>query len=151
MLLLEIPLIALSGRGLRHLGPRGLLVAGVAAGGVRWLVCGLVHDLRAVCAMQVLHGVTVAGVGIGSALYVEASVPAWLRSTGQGLNATAGIGIGSILSNVAAGWLMDHAGVDRPFVVGGSGALVLAIVIPLLLPPPSRIEERMAESAPEPR
>ena len=151
MLLLEIPLIAFSGTALRHLGPRGLLGAGLAAGGLRWLVCGLVHDLRAVYAVQLLHGVTVAGVGVGSALYVEASVPARLRSTGQGLNAMAGVGIGSILSNVAAGWLMDHVGVNAPFVVGGSGALLLAMMIPLWLPPPSQLvrSEPALESAPQ--
>jgi len=138
MLLLEIPLIAFSGTGLRHLGPRGLLAAGLAAGGIRWIVCGLIHDLRVIYLAQLLHGVTVAGVGIGSALYVEASVPARLRSTGQALNATAGVGIGSILSNVAAGWLMDHRSVDAPFVVGGAGTLLLAVLVPVLLPPPRR-------------
>jgi len=76
---------------------------------------------------------------VGSALYVEVSVPARLRSTGQGLVATAGVGIGSILSNVAAGWLMDHVGVDVPFIVGGSGALLLATMVPAWLPPPSQL------------
>jgi len=142
MLLLEIPLVAFSGTALRHLGPRGLVGAGLAAGGLRWLVCGLVHDIRAVYAVQLLHGVTVAGVGVGSALYVEASVPARLRSTGQGLTATAGLGIGSIVSNVVVGWLMDHVGVDAPFVVGGSGALILAIAIPAWLPPPTQLGAR---------
>jgi MFS family permease len=150
MLLLEIPLIAFSGTALRHLGPRGLIGAGLAAGGLRWLVCGLVHDFRAVYAVQLLHGVTVAGVGVGSALYVEASVPARLRSTGQGLTATAGLGIGSILSNVAAGWVIDHVGVDAPFIVGGSGALLLAMMIPAWLPPPSQLgpSDPEIESAP---
>ena len=97
-----------------------LLGGGLAAGGLRWLVCGLAHDLRAIYAVQLLHGVTVAGVGVGSALYVEASVPRGCVRPCQGLNATAGVGIGSILSNVAAGWLMDHVGVNAPFVVGGA-------------------------------
>jgi PPP family 3-phenylpropionic acid transporter len=139
MLLLEIPLLAFSGAGLRRFGARGVLAAGIAAGGVRWLVCGLTSDIRAVYAMQLLHGVTVAGVSVGSALYLEASVPARLRSTSQGLNATAGVGIGSSLSNVATGWLMDHVGPDAPFVVGGAGTLLLALLIPLVLPAPRRL------------
>jgi PPP family 3-phenylpropionic acid transporter len=140
MLLLEIPLLAFSGAGLRRFGARGVLAAGIAAGGVRWLVCGLTHDIRAIYAMQLLHGVTVAGVGVGSALYLEASVPRRLRSTCQGLNATAGVGVGSSLSNVAAGWLMDHASADAPFVVGGAGTLLLACLVPVLLPPPRRLD-----------
>jgi PPP family 3-phenylpropionic acid transporter len=140
MLLLEIPLIAFSGAGLRQLGPRGLLGIGIAAGGIRWLVCGTVHDVRAIFAAQLLHGVTVAGVGIGSAVYVDASVPGRLRSTGQGLNATS-LSIGSIVSNVAAGSLMDRAGVNAPYLVGGAATIVLALLVPLVLPPPRRFED----------
>ena len=139
MLALEIPLIAFSGTGLRHLGPRGLLAGGFAAGGIRWIVCGLVQDLRVITLVQLLHGVTVAGVGIGTALYVESSVPSQLRSTGQALASTAGVGIGAIISNVAAGWLMDHASVDAPFLVGGTGTLLLALLVPVWLPPPRRL------------
>jgi MFS transporter, PPP family, 3-phenylpropionic acid transporter len=139
MLLLEIPLLAFSGVGLRRFGARGILAAGIAAGAVRWLVCGLTHDIRGIYAVQLLHGVTVAGVGVGSALYVEASVPGRLRSTCQGLNATAGVGVGSSLSNVAAGWLMDHVSADAPFVIGGAGTLLLALSVPLLLPAPRKL------------
>ena len=142
MLALEIPLIAFSGAGLRHFGPRGLLACGFAAGGIRWIVCGLAQDLRVIYLVQLLHGVTVAGVGVGTALYVEGSVPSHLRSTGQALASTAGVGIGAIISNVAAGWLMDHASVDAPFLVGGTGTLLLALLVPVWLPRPRRLETR---------
>lgn len=138
MLAPEIPLVAFAGAGLRRLGPRGLLAAGVAAGGLRWLLCGAVTDLRVIYLAQLLHGVTVAGLGVGGSLYVESTVPTRLRSTGQGLNAMAGAGIGAIVSNVTAGWLIDHVSTDAPFLIGGAGALALAALTPLLLPPPSR-------------
>ncbi|MBI2963250.1 MAG: MFS transporter [Deltaproteobacteria bacterium] len=138
MLLPEIPLVAFAGTALRRVGPRGLLALGVAAGGLRWLVCGLVSDRRAIYATQLLHGVTVAGLGVGGPLYVESVVPSGLRSTGQGLNAVAGVGVGAIVSNVAAGWLMDHVSTTAPFLVGGAGALALAALTPVLLPPPRR-------------
>ena len=141
MLLPEIPLIAFSGSVVRRLGSRGLLAAGVMAGGFRWLACGLSSDWRVIYAVQPLHGVTVAGLGLGGALYVDAVVPGRLRSTGQGLNAMAGAGLGAIASNLAAGWLMDHVGTDAPFVAAGVGALVLVSMIPLILPPPRRPEE----------
>jgi PPP family 3-phenylpropionic acid transporter len=134
----EIPLIALSGAGVRRIGARGLLAGGVAAGAARWLVCGLTADPRAIYAVQCLHGVAVAGLGIGASLYVESTVPSRLRSTGQGLNAMAGGGVGAIFSNVAAGWLIDHGGAEAPFLVGGACGLVLAALAPLLLPSPSR-------------
>jgi PPP family 3-phenylpropionic acid transporter len=138
MLTLEIPLVALSGASLERLGPRGLLAVGVAAGGVRWTLCGLAPGSAWVYPAQLLHGVTVAGLVIGAPLYVEAAVPGRLRSTGQGVLAMVGMGAGAILSNLAAGWLLEHRGAAAPYVAGGVGALALAALIPVILPTPHR-------------
>ncbi len=140
MLLLEVPLIALSGAGLRRLGPRGLVAIGLAAGGVRWVVCALTQDMTTIYALQLLHGVTVAGLSVGSSLYVEASVPPHLRATAQGLASMAGAGAGAILSNVIAGWMIDHIGIDAPFLAGGAGTLLLTALVPALLPEPRKPE-----------
>jgi PPP family 3-phenylpropionic acid transporter len=138
MVALEIPLIALSGASLERLGPRGLLALGIAAGGVRWTVCGLAPDSDWVYPAQLLHGVTVAGLVLGAPLYVEAAVPERLRSTGQGVLAMVGMGAGGILSSLAAGWLLEHRGPTAPYIAGGLGALVLAALIPAILPRPHR-------------
>jgi PPP family 3-phenylpropionic acid transporter len=138
MLLLEIPLVALSGASLERLGARGLLAIGVLAGGARWLACGLSSGLDWVYPVQVLHGVSVAGFVLGAPLYVEAVVPERLRSTGQGLLVMLGASLGGITSNLASGWLLEAVGPDAPFVAGGVGALALAALVPLVLPPPGR-------------
>jgi PPP family 3-phenylpropionic acid transporter len=140
MLLLEVPLIALSGAIHEKAGPRGLLAIGVIAGGVRWAVCGLAPDLRWVYVASLLHGVTVTGLVIGAPLYVESVVPERLRSTGQGVLAMFGISLGGISSNLSAGWLLEHVGADAPYVVGGFGAITLGALIPLILPPPHRLD-----------
>ena len=145
MLLPEIPLVALSGAGLRRLGPRGLLAAGLIAGALRWILCGTVTDFRIIYAAQLLHGLLVAGLLIGAPLYVEASVPERLRSTAQGLLAMAGIGIGGILSNLGAGWLVEHFGADAPYLGGGFGSLLLGLAVPIFLPPPTRPSRHAAE------
>jgi PPP family 3-phenylpropionic acid transporter len=139
MLLVEIPLIALSGESLARIGPRGLLAIGVFAGGVRWLVCGLSSDLTVIFAVQLLHGVTVAGLIIGAPLYVEAVVPERLRSIGQGMLAMIGFSLGGISSYLGTGWLAENAGPDSPYLVGGIGALVLGCAIPLIIPPAVRV------------
>jgi len=138
MLLLEIPLIALSGQGLKRLGARGLLAIGVFAGGLRWLVCGLAPDLSWVYPVQLLHGVVVTGLILGGPLYVEQVVPERLRSTGQGVLGMMGVCIGGIVSNLGAGWLLERVGASTPYVVGGLGGLALALLLPLLLPRPHR-------------
>jgi PPP family 3-phenylpropionic acid transporter len=138
MIALEIPLIAFSGASLRRLGARGLLATGLVAAGVRWLVCGFAPESAWVVPAQVLHGVTVAGLVIGGPLYVEAVVPEALRSTGQNVLAMVGVSLGGLLSNLGAGVLLDVAGPDAPYRVGGVGALAVALLLPWLLPPPRR-------------
>ena len=141
MLSLEIPLIAFSGLTLRRLGARGLLAMGVAAGAVRWIVCGLAPDLAWVWPFQILHGVVVAGLVIGAPLYVDAVVPERLRATGQGVYAMLAVSVGGILSNLGSGWLLEHVSPPAPYLVGGLGSLALLLALPLLLPEPRRSEE----------
>ena len=138
MLIPEIPLVALSGAGLRRLGARGLLALGVIAGGVRWTVCGFAPESNWILFAQLLHGVVVMGLVIGAPLYVDAAVPERLRSTGQGVLAMAGVSLGGISSNLATGWLLEHFGADAPYIAGGVGALALGILVPLWLPPACR-------------
>jgi len=146
MLLLEIPLIALSGATFTRVGARGLLAIGVIAGGLRWAVCGFAPDLRWIYAASLLHGVTVAGLVIGAPLYVEAVVPARLRSTGQGILAMFGISVGGISSNVCAGWLLQNVGPNAPYIAGGLGALTLGVLLPLILPPAHRLSDEKHDS-----
>ncbi len=144
MLLLEVPLVLYTGFVADRLGPRTLLVAGVVSGGIRWTVSGLSHEPWLVYGVQLLHGVTVAGLVIGGPLYLEASLPERLRSTAQASLAMVGVGIGGFASNLAAGWLLEHAGSDAPYVAGGVGALVCAGLMLALLPRPFRPEGEAA-------
>jgi PPP family 3-phenylpropionic acid transporter len=145
MLLLEIPLIALSGAGVERVGPRGLILIGVSAGALRWLVCGLSSSLSLIYAAQVLHGVTVMGLVIGAPLYVDAVVPPQLRSTGQGLLAMVGISLGGILSNLTVGWLFENAGDSAPALFAGAGAAALALALPWTLPEATHVHHRGVE------
>lgn len=133
MLLVEIPLVWASGDILRRLGPRFLVAMGVGADGLRWLLCSLVEDLRWIFALQLLHGLVIAGLTIGTVLYAETIVPERLRSTAQGLLAMLGYSLAGILSSVAFGAAVDAFGPDLPYRVSGLFALTLAACVPLLL------------------
>lgn len=136
MLVVEIPLVMSSGAGLKHLGPRGLLATGVLAGAVRWAVSGLSHNFYVIYPVQMLHGVMVTGLLLGGPLYLDAIVPGRLRSTAQALLSMIGIGIGGIVSNTGAGWLLEHVGADAPYIVSGLGSLALGLLVWWILPDP---------------
>lgn len=141
MLIVEIPLILLTGTGLQRIGARGLLAAGVLTGGVRWTVCGLTANPYWIYPVQMLHGVMVTGLMMGGPLYVDRVAPARLRSTAQGLAAMVGLGLGGIASNTAAGWILDRVGANAPYVIGGAGALVVGLAIRWILPPVAHEDE----------
>ena len=134
MLLLEVPLVFAFGASVERIGPRGVIAIGLLSAAIRWLVSGLVDDLDIVTAVQLLHGVTVWGLVLGIPKYVDAVVPERLRSTGQGLLAMIGMSIGSIISNLGAGWLIDRLDPFAPAWIGGLGALALAAILPFVLP-----------------
>lgn len=138
MLAFEIPLLAGLAAAPAWLGAREMMGIGIAADATRWLVCALSPSLDVIFLVQVLHGLSVAGFVVGSALYVEAVVPGRLRSTAQGLVYMVGVGLGGILSSTAAGAILDVFGPRAPALVGGLGAAGIALLLPWALPRVSR-------------
>ena len=145
MLLFEIPLVLLTGSGLKRLGARGLLVVGVLAGGLRWFLSAVTNDSTLLFAVQALHGVTVVGLNLGSPLYLDAVAPEKLRSTAQGILSLVSAGVAGVASNLTAGWFIDRAGIDVLYLGCGLGSLALGASAWLILP---GVEHRR-ENAPE--
>ena len=146
MLVVEIPLILCTGMGLKRIGARGLLAAGVLAGGVRWTVCGLTANPYWIYPVQMLHGVMVTGLMMGGPLYVDRVAPGRLRSTAQGLVAM--VGLGSAASPPTprpAAPRQRHA--NAPYLIGGAGALVVGLAICRILPPVAHEDEQPQEAA----
>ena len=84
---------------------------------------------------------TVVGVLLGGPLYLEAVAPERLRSTAQGVYSMVGMGLAGIASNAGAGWLLETAGPDAPYLVGGIGALALGGFTWWILPVPEKARE----------
>jgi len=147
MLVVEIPLVLATGSGLQRIGARGLLVVGVLVGGLRWSLCALVVNPHLLFAVQALHGITVVGLNLGSPLYLDAVAPEKLRSTAQGVFSMVGAGIAGIVSNIAAGWLVDRGGIDLLYLLCGIGSLTLGALAPWILPAAMRQSEEIPEAA----
>ena len=143
MLSIEIPLVLLTGSGLKRLGARGLLTVGVFVGGVRWLLSALITDPMMLFAVQALHGVTVVGFNLGSPLYLDVVAPEKLRSTAQGVLSMVSAGIAGMASNVTSGWLVDRGGTDLLYLLCGIGCLALGALGVWLLPPARAREQEI--------
>ncbi len=128
MLAVEVPLVLSTGSGFKRLGARGLLAIGVLAGGIRWILCGVIDDVTLLYPVQALHGVTVVGLMLGAPLYLDLVTPERLRSTAQALLSMAGMGIAGIASNTGTGWLLDHVGPSWPYIIGGIGSIALGLL-----------------------
>jgi PPP family 3-phenylpropionic acid transporter len=145
MLTFEVPLVFLTGSGLKRLGARGLLAVGVFVGGLRWTLCALLTDPMLLFAVQAFHGVTVVGLNLGSPLYLDTVAPERLRSTAQGILSMVGMGIAGIASNTAAGWLVDHGGTDALYLICGVGALALGLLTGWFLPAAGERDDKLAQ------
>ena len=134
MLIVEIPLVTLTGTGLKRFGARGLLAAGVVIGGLRWALSAWVTDPTILLCVQALHGFTIVGLNLGSPLYLDVIAPAKLRSTAQGVLSMIGSGVAGVASNTFSGWFIDHSGVDALYMICGVGAIALGLCTAWLLP-----------------
>jgi len=147
MLIVEIPLVFFTGSGLKRIGARGLLAVGVLVGGLRWSLCALIANPYLLFAVQALHGVTVVGLILGSPLYLDAVAPEKLRSTAQGVFSMVSVGVAGILSNIAAGWLVDRGGTDLLYLICGIGSLTLGALALWILPAVTDHSEEIPERA----
>lgn len=134
MLSLEVPLIAFFGRSVKLFSLRGIVMIGVAVSSLRWLISGTTDSLQWMMAAQVLHGVGVWGVIVCIPNYVDAVVPAELRSTGQATLAMVAFGVGGVASSALAGWLIEAFGPRSPAFWGGAVSLLLVLALYWLLP-----------------
>lgn len=78
-----------------------------------------------------------AGILVGSPLYLEEAVHEPSRASAQGLLATVA-GLGTILSVAVGGFVFERFGADTPYAAAGFGCLAVALAVLVVLPTPSR-------------
>jgi MFS family permease len=98
-------------------------------------------------AVQALHGVTVVGLNLGSPLYLDDVAPDKLRSTAQAVLSMVSAGIAGMISNIGAGWLMQHGGIELIYWLSGIGCIALASLVGALLPVPTGVRTSASEAA----
>ena len=141
MLVVETVLVYFSSQAAVRFGPKALILVGIGADGLRWILTLLAPSFAWMWPAQMLHGVVIAGFLIGGAVYVEQVVPERLRSTGQAGLAVVGISFATAVSAISTGTLMDLGTVETPFWVGGIGSVGLAVSAIWWLPKPQKMAE----------
>ncbi len=106
----EILLFWQGSRLLARVGPLGLMIAGGAAGIVRWGLMGLVPGLFAAFALQLLHALTFGATHLGAMNYLSRTVPPDAAASAQALYSGASSGIGSGIVMLGAGALYAEFG-----------------------------------------
>ncbi|HVH78177.1 MAG TPA: MFS transporter, partial [Stellaceae bacterium] len=106
----EIVLFWQGSRLLARLGPLGLMMAGGAAGVVRWGLMGVLPGLFAASALQLLHAFTFGAAHLGAMNHLSRTVPPDASASAQALYSGASSGIGSGLVMLGAGALYSAFG-----------------------------------------
>lgn len=137
----EVLLLRRGASLLGSLGPRGLMLAGIGLGGVRWLLVAVTTDPRLLVPLQVLHAFSFGAWFLGAITLVDRLAPRPLRATAQGVFYAALFGLGASLGAHLWGHLLATRGGAAVFRFMGLAELVPLAVGLALLPttaPPRR-------------
>ena len=124
MLVLEIPLIFYASVWLKKFGAKNFILIGILCDGLRWLATIIISDLFWIFFFQLFHGIVVVGLFIGMQIYVENELQKNLRSTAQTLLGMI-MGLGSVLSFIWSGLILEFFDVVTPFFISGFFAIIL--------------------------
>lgn len=127
----EIALLATGPWWLRHLGPRRLLLLGLASGVPRWAWTGLATGPVGLVGAQALHGLTFGAYWLGAVTLVGRQAPPGLAARAQATLGAATFGLGPALALLAAREVVPAFGLSTGFVglaVVSGLATVVALV-----------------------
>lgn len=125
--LLELPMMALSGRLLHRFGLKPLLLAGMLFAGARWGISAFTTHLPVVIAAQMLHGVTFALLHVGAVHFIDRFSPPHARALGQTLYAGYVMSGGRIVGFLVYGWAAKALGWQQAFGVSAALTLLAAL------------------------
>lgn len=118
----ELLMLALAPLLLRRVGPMPLVLAGMAAGVIRWTVIGLATDPSVLTFVQALHGFTFAAFWTGAVAIVAEHAPLHALGSAQALLTAAMGGLGPLAASAVIAVSLGRVELDLVF-------LALAVVV----------------------
>lgn len=124
----------LGGPILAKVGPRGACLVSCGAAVVRWIVMAITASPLLMAFVQPLHGLTFALLHLACMQVIAGNVPRRWFGTAQGLYATLGAGVSSVLFTLVSGALYGQFGASAFWAM----AMLSACAAPLILRLPGR-------------
>lgn len=120
---------------LARIGPKGACLVACAAAVLRWSVMAITAAPAAMSLVQPLHGFTFALLHLACMQLIAENVPQELAGTAQGLYATLGAGVSSVILTIVAGLLYGALGGLAFWAM----AVLSACAVPVILRLPPRL------------
>jgi len=131
--LLEIPMLLITPTLIKNFRLRQLIIAGAVLMPIRWGLFYLIQYPGWMIPAQLLNGVATISIDIAGVSYIDKSIPAKWRATGQGLYTTAAFAIGPGIGNLMAGNILDRFDVRAIWgfnlILGLVGLLLLSLAL----------------------
>jgi len=113
----EVPVMMLSGRVIRKIGSKGLLMIAFIMFAVRWMLLSFIHTPFWAITIQLLHGPSFASFLVGSVTFIQERTPVGLHTTALAIFNPVTYGFGSIVGSLLGGYLLDQVGMAVLFQV----------------------------------
>jgi PPP family 3-phenylpropionic acid transporter len=132
----EIPFMVLGGLLLARVGPRRMLIVGVAVMALRLLLSGLITDHLALAWVQALHGPSFGVLWVAGVAYARELAPEGSRAVAQGLFLAVSGGLGGFAGSLLGGVTYDGLGGAGMFLVAAAFTALAALLLALWRPVP---------------
>ncbi len=124
----EVPYLIFSDKLFKKIGAGKLLCMSAVCLTIRWLLLGFVSDFRIAMFSQIFHGWGFIVMTVSLSKYVNLTVPAELKASGQMLLAVVNFGIARVIGNFGGGMLADAIGMQNVFFVSAAITIVTFLI-----------------------
>ncbi|HLQ71466.1 MAG TPA: MFS transporter [Bacillota bacterium] len=127
--ILEVPFFAMSGILMRRFSYRILLSSVAVIYACRWLVLGYSHALQVLVWSQIFLSLSFSIQYFASAAYVDDITPPRYRATGQTFYWAVSFGLGGLVGNSLAGWLLKVVDIHVMYQISTIVSLVAILFL----------------------
>ena len=124
----EVPYLLFSDKLFKKIGSGKLLCISAVSLTIRWLLLGFVSDYRVAMFSQIFHGWGFIVMTVSLSKYINLTVPAELKASGQMLLAVVSFGIARVIGNFGGGLLADAMGYQNVFFVSAVITVVTFLI-----------------------